>query len=669
MRRPALSSSRSPPQVFGSQVQEVIQLGTGSYWSNQEYYNTQVDILRGYDLSRITVEHNRLHRDKRLLSEADQEGRSEEELIKRATAIFHGALSASQHRESRVVSVHIRHTNRALAVELANMHVETFIEYTRGLRSRGSGKVSQFLADELDVATKRLRDSEEQLFQFEKDNNILSVEEKNKLERDLERYSEQHREARIKRMQLQTEVRQARRFKDEDVLASPVFALARAGGVVETLRDQYAQAKHALDEIAGEHGPKHPIYINQKQKLDSLHADLRREAKRVVREVDLKYRTARANEAQFAGEVEALRKRKFELKEKMGKYNDYKRQHKSNEENHNLMLGRLRTSEVSGRNREVNIRPHESARLAVLVHPRMKLNVAVSAVFSLLLAIGLAFMLEFLDRTVKTAEEIESVVGSPVLGIIPILDEVAGGHSPAENRDRDMWVFEHPTSRAAECCRSIRTNILFSSADRPMKTITISSPRPREGKTTSTIFLGTTMAQSGQRVLVIDTDLRKPRLHHSLGASRTRGITNLILGDCSVDDAIKTTDVPNLYVLPCGPQPPNPAELLLTDRFREVLQDLESRFDRILLDSPPLLAVTDGVVLSRIADGVILVTQAGKTLLDDAVQCARQLRDVNAPLLGVVLNDMDLSDSRYGYYYYQYSYGDAKQEPAASKAG
>jgi capsular exopolysaccharide synthesis family protein len=198
-----------------------------------------------------------------------------------------------------------------------------------------------------------------------------------------------------------------------------------------------------------------------------------------------------------------------------------------------------------------------------------------------------------------------------------------------------------------------------------MKTLTISSPRPREGKTTSTIYIGTTMAQSGQRVLLVDTDLRRPRLHKSLGLSRQQGLTNLILGEVEIESVIKTTDIPNLYVLPCGPLPPNPAELLLTKRFHDLIRELEKRYDYILLDSPPLLAVTDGVVLSRLSDGVLLIAQAGKTAIDDARQAAQQLRDVDAPVLGIILNDMDLSDRRYGYYYYQYGYGEKLGSPEA----
>jgi succinoglycan biosynthesis transport protein ExoP len=198
-----------------------------------------------------------------------------------------------------------------------------------------------------------------------------------------------------------------------------------------------------------------------------------------------------------------------------------------------------------------------------------------------------------------------------------------------------------------------------------MKTITVSSARPQEGKTTATIYMGITMAQSGQRVLLIDTDLRRPRLHKSLGVSKERGMTNLLLGDADYDDVIKSTEVPNLYVLPCGPIPPNPAELLLTKRFQAVLEELSSRFDRILLDSPPLLAVTDAVVLARLSDGVMLVAKAGQTRYEDVQRSTRYLRDVQAPILGLVLNTLDTSDKRYGYYYGYGAYGDSAKAEAS----
>ena len=223
----------------------------------------------------------------------------------------------------------------------------------------------------------------------------------------------------------------------------------------------------------------------------------------------------------------------------------------------------------------------------------------------------------------------------------------------------------YPTSRVAECCRSLRTNILFSAADRQIKTLVVSSANPQEGKTTTVIYLGTTMAQSGQRVLLIDTDMRRPRLHASLGIPRHTGITNLIVGDRDYDDVIRTTDIPNLFVLPCGPLPPNPAELLMSKRFAAVLEELTSRFDRVILDSPPLGAVTDAVVLSKQTDGVVLVVQAGKTLRDEVRRSVRQIRHVHGQVVGVIVNQLDAHDRRYGYYNY-YGYGEKVKEPAGA---
>lgn len=235
-----------------------------------------------------------------------------------------------------------------------------------------------------------------------------------------------------------------------------------------------------------------------------------------------------------------------------------------------------------------------------------------------------------------------------------------------DNRSRDMYVHEHPKSLIAESCRALRTNILFSAADRKLKTLIVSSANQREGKTTSVIYLGTTMAQSGQRVLLIDTDMRRPRLHESTGVPRQNGLSNLILGDQNYDDVIKTTDIPNLFVLPCGPLPPNPAELLMTKAFKAVLEELETRFDRIILDSPPVQAVTDAVVLSKLVDGVILVVRADKTLREDVKRSARQIHDVGGWIFGVIVNEINAGDRSYYSYGYGYGYGyDSKEEPAA----
>jgi succinoglycan biosynthesis transport protein ExoP len=237
-------------------------------------------------------------------------------------------------------------------------------------------------------------------------------------------------------------------------------------------------------------------------------------------------------------------------------------------------------------------------------------------------------------------------------------------------------VHDNPKSSIAECCRSLRTNILFSAADRELKTIVVCSANQREGKTTSVIYLGTTMAQSGQRTLLIDTDMRRPRLHKSTGVALSPGLSNLLIGEDDYDNLIKPTEVKDLFVLPCGPTPPNPAELLLTKRFEIVLRELGRRFDRLILDSPPIQPVTDAVVLSKRVDGVVLVVRASKTMRDELRRSARMIRDVGGSIVGVIVNELDARDSYYGGYgyggygygrygsYYGHDAGDAKAEPS-----
>jgi capsular exopolysaccharide synthesis family protein len=294
----------------------------------------------------------------------------------------------------------------------------------------------------------------------------------------------------------------------------------------------------------------------------------------------------------------------------------------------------------------------------------MKANVAAATVVSLFLGIAIAVLFAFLDRTIKNADDAKAAALAPVLGIIPMLADEGDAE---DQRARDLYVFEHPNSTIAECCRSLRTNILFSGADRPLKSLVVSSANPREGKTTTTIYIGTTMAQSGQRVLLVDSDMRRPRLHQATGVPKNNGLSNLLLREIDYDDAIKTTEIPNLFVMPCGPQPPNPAELLMSHRFEETLAELAKRFDRVILDSPPILAVTDAVVLSRHADGVILIARAGKTHREHISRAARHIYDVDVGIVGIVLNELDVSDRRYGYYYQYagYGYGPTDAPPEA----
>jgi len=285
--------------------------------------------------------------------------------------------------------------------------------------------------------------------------------------------------------------------------------------------------------------------------------------------------------------------------------------------------------------------------------------VLAAILLGLLLGVGLAIGVEFLDNTIRSQEHVEQL-GVTFLGVIP---RVKPGD---DGRTDDLVVLHQPKSVVAECCRAIRTNLLFMSPDKPLRSILITSAGPQDGKTTTAIDVAIAMAESGSRVLLVDADMRRPRVHKALGLAEGLGLSSLILGEGRLEQAIRRTELPNLHALTCGPIPPNPAELLHTEAFAALFKRMVEGFDRVVIDSPPVSAVSDALVLSTLVDGTVLVVKAGHTTRDAARRAVRSLADVKARLLGAVLNDLDTQDQRYGGYYYAYGYyyGDKKEEAA-----
>ncbi|MEA3345710.1 MAG: polysaccharide biosynthesis tyrosine autokinase [Chloroflexota bacterium] len=284
------------------------------------------------------------------------------------------------------------------------------------------------------------------------------------------------------------------------------------------------------------------------------------------------------------------------------------------------------------------------------VWPRVKLNTLLAAVVGSMLAVGTAFLIEYLDDTIKSPDEISEVLGLSSLAAIPLI--------PGGEIEDKLIASGHSRSPISEAYRVLRTNIQFSSPDRTLKTLLISSPGPTEGKSLTLANLGVVMAQAGQRVILVDCDLRRPTLHRIFGLSNESGLTSALFNDDSdVDRWLQPTEVDNLSVLTSGPLPPNPSELLGSQRMEEMVKELKARADVILFDSPPSLAVTDAAVLANQVDGTILVIDAGTTRREPAQRAKYDLDNVGGNILGATLNRVS-TDSRGGYYYYYYYYSE-----------
>ncbi len=280
------------------------------------------------------------------------------------------------------------------------------------------------------------------------------------------------------------------------------------------------------------------------------------------------------------------------------------------------------------------------------IRPNKRLNIFLSVVVGLVGGTGLAFFFEYLDNTLKTAEDVEKFTQFPFLGSVPTIE---GKYSELE---KDKFVHLYTKTPISESYRAIRTSLMFSRSEaNRIKNIIITSPSPREGKTTTLCNLGITMAHAGNSVLLVDSDMRKPRLHIVFNQKNDTGLSNFLTGQAAFDDIIKKTDIENLHVVTCGLHPPNPSELLGTKRMSEFLEKAGAKFDKILFDSPPITVVTDASVLAGMMDGTILVVESGKTSRTVTPRVKQLLKDAKAKILGVVLNSAHVERNKYYYYY------------------
>jgi len=343
------------------------------------------------------------------------------------------------------------------------------------------------------------------------------------------------------------------------------------------------------------------------------------------------------------------------MKEKGIQYNILKREADTNRELYKGLLMRMKEAGVSAGITASNIQIVDPAELPTSPYkPNKKQNLLLAAVVGLFLGVGLAFFFEYLDNTIKTPEDLEQWIRLPSFGMVP---EISNGRRKRLDKGVcypvELVTHGHPKSMLSEAYRSIRTSILLSSSEEPPKKITVTSPNLGEGKTTTVINTAIALSQMGARVLIIDADMRKPRVHKIFNHENGTGLSTFLSRHGHLVSIIKKSEVPNLFYIPCGPIPPNPSELLGSNLFRKMLDALEPRFDHILIDSPPVLGFADAIILSNCVNGVILTVLGGKTPRETLRRAKEALQQTNTRILGVVINRVDIRRSD-GYYYYHY---------------
>jgi len=571
---------------------------------------------------------------------------------------FINRVEVSPIRNSRLVDVSVEGRDRVMATRMANSLVKAYIGQNLETKLSAAKGAVQWLGERVNDERKKVETAEKALLAYKEQHQIItdfSSDSENITAQKLAELNAQVLDAESQRVEMETRYQQALSLeKTPEMLDSIPEVLSN--DLIKEIKKMEVVLFNRMSELSKKYGRNHP----QMRAIDSELADLKKrkvlEARRVVNSLKNEYKLALAREESLKRALARQKTESLKLNKKAVQYGVLRREAESSRQIYELLIKRFKETSLTEEMKTGNIRIIDKAEVPQSpVKPKKKRNILLAVIVGLTLGIGTAFFLEYLDNTIKLPEDVKEHLEIPYLGPVPA---ITSNDMPAHVA-RELVTVHSPKSAASESYRSIRTGILFSSADEAPRTILITSASPSEGKTITVVNLGVAMANAGSRVLILDCDMRRPRIHKIFGLDRKIGVSSILVGTGNDKDAIVPSSVENLDILPVGPIPPNPSEIIGSKKMDLLLNALKKQYDRVLIDSPPISAVTDAVILAQMADSLLLVVRAGETPRQIIQHALAQVRNVNANILGAILNAVSVGrDSYYYYQYYYYYYGD-----------
>ncbi len=583
-------------------------------------------------------------------------------------------------RNTQVVRVSVVSFDPEFAARLANAVVREYIDGSLQRRFDSGTQARRFLEGQLDEMRIALERSDRALAQFAREARVSDLDQNIQMARDgLRSKSTRLDEARQEILQLTgwRNLAQQGRIEHLDSGGSgqsggPSLVAERLAHLEARLQDKTLNYQN----MARQYTESFPDRVNLRAEIETLRAEIASEQRRIVSGIAgrLEARTAEAQSLEEA--IERREEQLMALNERSVQFNILLREHETNRELYDALLQRMKEVGVAAGVQKSNISVIDEARVpGGAFRPTLTKNLAIASMLGLMIGVALALLLEFLDSTIRRTEDIERLVDRPVLGLIPLVrprDQKGSSARGRPDRALSHYSVTHPRSAVSEAFRSLRTSLMFSTPTGMPKVLLFTSASQGEGKSTVAANLATVLAQNGASVLLIDADLRRPSLHRDFGIARAPGLTDAIAqagGASEIQQLlIQGTEQEGLHVMPTGHATPSPAELLSSSQFEQLLNDCRRMFDHVIMDAPPILGLADAVVASRMVDGVVLIASAGQTGKENFRISVQRLHQVQAPLLGVVLNRVDLESPEYSYYsayYYNYEPDKSHRETEA----
>jgi polysaccharide biosynthesis transport protein len=586
---------------------------------------------------------------------------NEEQLL----ATFHSNLDVAKSPDTRLIEVKFKSTDPKLAADVVNDLANAYVEQNYKSKFKSSMNISNWLSQQLTELQSKVEESQQKLVDYQKENGLVGLDDNKNIVTDkLDDLNKELTAAQADRIQKETAYRLAQSGQSE------LVAKLEPNPLVARLHEREATLNEELANASVVFGPSHPKVRELKGQLQQVQASIKAEDSRIGDHIRNDYEAAVRRERMLGGNLEQQKRAANEMSAASIQYNILKRDYESNRQLYDGLLQKLKEAGVSATLKSSNIRIVDAARPP---HKPVSPNVPRDLAFALLLGlgggIGMAFVLEKWNDKVNTPEEVEILTPLMTLGIMPLLQTNTNGNSRPRllkgRREHPAPVCLSDASPAeVEPFRALLTSVLLS-ADTPPGVILVTSPLPGDGKTTVSSNTAVLLARRQKRVLLVEADLRRPGIGAGLLLQEGPGLASLLRDECTFEEAVQESGaIPNLFVLKASPISVGQDADLLVSRFHELVTQWRTKFDHIVIDTPPVLGATDALTLSAHADSVLLVIRFGHTTKDAFLHAQTLLSNVNANIAGVVLNGADFASPDFSRYSYAYGYGDTKSSAA-----
>jgi polysaccharide biosynthesis transport protein len=575
--------------------------------------------------------------------------KSEEETAAQSARIdqFLGGLTILPVRNSRIVEVRYASTDPGFAAAAANAVSKAYIEETMEFKFNASKDAVDWLSQRLTEQRNAVEASEAALQAYKEKNGAVSVADSasNIVVQRLTDLNSALTKAKTERINKEAFYNQLKAAEASGGLDA--FPAVLSNDLVQKLRSDLTDLQRQETQLTERYGPRAEQMIKIRAAVESANAKLKVEQSKVVESVRNEYQAALAEEQSLQSALNAQKGEALSQNRKGIEYGVLLRDVESNRQIYDSLMQRTKETGITAEQRASNVRIVDPAEVPRgPISPNLQRDLTLSFGFSLMIAVGLAFFFEQLDNRIRTPQEMKAYLGIPFLGMVPAVARTKdGAPNPLLN---GVGVSAHFN----EAFKTVRTNVLFSSAEDGLRSLVVTSAGPGEGKSIVAANLAIALSQAGQRVLLIDADMRRPRVHEIFGSDQEPGLSNVLTGNAKASEAIRKSSVHGLWLLNSGHIPPNPAELLGSRRYLDFMASMEDHFDWAIIDTPPALVVADSSIAANHASGVLFVVASDKTSRHAAREAVEQLGSSNAHLVGSILNKVDLV--KHPYYYSAY---------------